>query len=796
MSGRPRLFGRGRATRYFESEPGRSNGANFRQKFGNPNRGRGRGYGSARGSGRGGGRSFHRAPDAQAFLPERGGGRSRDRRDSLHGDRPNRLFDDTFRNGLGHSARAPAGDVWDDDGPTPHRLDGAINDARFSGSKRDRSHIPEPDVNLTSRRPRKYVPGGRIGKYVKVQEYGAELYCEACERNFPDPNGKSLHDRSIDHRRKMEFLRKEEDRLYAAEYEEMEVEHLDGKEPGSSTEQPEGNQKVANFTATEVGRFFQKNKTHFTPEFKDWANRSLNAAREEAKRTGDPVLMQSVEKEVIADFMYFTDECLMRTESWGRRPLASGANYRGVAVARFQDHVIPEDKVHKKASVFTQEDDVIDITDAHIGNRRWERGGLENIPEGEDFFEEKTDPSSAAKEDEVKAAAAPDFEIVEEKEDKNKGLADKRQDVKPLQVTWKMRGSGSAMLRYNACLSNKRDEILRKTQKFAGRTGTSQISDGLDDGGSEPLIQKYRELRRQFDAAEYDYDEWHSATGALFAKLEGRGTRIGTLQSCLEMQVCAAIDCERWEHCFPVSNKLMGMYQAERNKKWMERGSQYVGFWLLSLLFKFVDGHAVDKRTQRGSKSAKSRTSLGSRIFFVNSRMRELPIRALHDINVHYSLQVFNAVVSNNYCKFFQLYKEGEHYRRPTRSQYIMEELIDVVRERALVSMSMVSCLREYGVFQRPPQLEHIMKVLGWDKPPDQEGVDNELVNVRKFITDLPQRIAVAGDKVHGRSAALAVTNEKAVIQARTVVDVETIVALSGKAWRLKAFSESQQSLV
>lgn len=670
------------------------------------------------------------------------------------------------------------------------RRDQGRETMRF-GVKRDRSHFPEPDVNLTSRRLHKRVPGGRIAKYFKQHEYKADtLWCQVCEKEFMDENGKGLHDRSIDHRRQLSYVRGRDDMpgfgaggAGVSEVDAIVEEQLE--EEVASSWVP-GRNKVTDFTPGQIQVFFQKNGASFTADFKAWANRSLREAKEAAAENNDPVVVRSVQKEVIAEFIYHTDECTMRHESWGRKPSATGANYRGSTVAQYKQHVVSDSNLEKV--MMDRPIRPVPPRPTQTGNRTWDRGDFENMRPKNEIIDVEPEHPVVEPDAIVPSGVVADVhpgEVAPASNVDREGLqpvSNVPKQLKALTVTWKQRPNGPAMQRYLSCQGINREMIMKRTWRFAAR-----VKNGADEADKEKesvdvLMEKYHSLRKQFEEEDYEYADWYQGVNEVVAGFKERGTRKASLQSCLQMQVCAAMACEEWEQCFLPCSELVQMYKEEKDMSWIGTGAQYVGYWLLSLLFNAANKREVGKRKGR---SGKGTGTLG--YLTVNSRMRDFPAHALEDVAVHESLQVFRAVITNNYWKFFDLHKNGlMHVKTMDRSKYLMDELVDVVRERALISIAMTSCLHDDPVFHPPAQLEYVIANLGWGGERKEDGSDPGLIEAREFIGRLPQGIKLFGDVNVGRSACFVVNRGKAEVQKSRVVDVETLVSMSGKAWRLR----------
>lgn len=744
-------------------ERGRSQQPSFRDLFGSRGgRGRGRRSGKAR----------YNATDNRRAPSSGYGGRHDDTRpvwSQLRNDTAQRLTpaeEENTRRGLGSGSRVPgAPDEWKEESQFGTRT---TPTGRASGPivRMPRpALIDEHDENLTSRKRRKFVPGGRIGKYTKTQEFHTpSLYCDVCERDFFDENAKATHDRSKEHLDAQ--LKKREAEEEGEIPAEPKKEAVDTQKPGSRFVNQE-----------EITKFVKENGKKWTRAFQGWANRSIEEANKAANAAKDPNIVSSVRREILYEFTYHTDNCTMMKEPWGRKPAASGVHYRQVQPSACKDKVFSEEENRKmeeeRKRAMQAQPAVVDLTaetpvpSSTVAHAEVQNYFVRGQPMELSRPGEVLDASGATRTEtrmENNEKTQPPMEVVDE--GLHQPVAMELDTSDTIRIAWKLPRAASALLSVCKCQNSER--LARQLKSvFPPSRGDPRVDDGEDAGNA--LVDRYNALQSKYKAKEYDYASWRRDLNDIILSFKKRGTRIGSLKQCLHMQIDAAIDSEDWGGCIASCTELVKFHNSCCS--WEDGDGEYVGDWIIAGLLK-------------SATEAKKKRAVGagfSRLFSMVTRVRDLPSGALDDFMVDYAVQVLKSVVSNNYWKFGQLQADQMvKVKAKGKIKYLMDELADVVRERAIVTMTMVSGLSEEGagVYSIPLALDlgFVSRTLNWPG----EKAEERLSEARSFIEGLPQEIHV--DTSYPERMMLAPSSKRAVITDSDVVDVEPLVKMTRNA--------------
>lgn len=683
--------------------------------------------------------------------------------------------EEEYRRGLGARERQEKGGVeWrnrrfgDDDMP-------------FSSMRQPTApHIDDNDENRTSLRQRKRVRGGRIPQIKKTQEYTSDsLYCDVCDRFLEDANAKACHDKGKPHRTRLAERRIEED--------------LAARRREKKPEESPLKKTVMSFTPEEVKAVLAEKKSS---AFQEWANRSLAAAKETQQSTGDPNIVMAVMREIVHEFKLHKINSTMFVESWARRPEATGRHYMTTVPTTFKDIVVSEEHAKKmevqgKANETTEQGTAAEFSVADVSLNgterseslsRWVRGetvdqndrSVSNVTSSVPAVNENCAPSDSMAETPISTTNQVTVAPAESIADTMCENVAVDEPSRRAEITWKLSRAAQRIL-VSSMNPNEKLVAVRARQIFPVSKPSLQVDEPNEQTTIEKLMEEYNKLLDEFERKVYEYNSWRESVTSVAEELRKRGSRVGTLRGCYQMLASAGITAEDWSRCYTACDELVQMYKWTNDLG--EAGFQYVGYWILLSLFK--SAKRIGKREPQ--------RPVFSGFLELNSKMRDLPRRAFEDEGVYECWQAWVAVLTNNYHKFFQIMMKGRvHAKTEERSKYIMDELVDVVRERALLTMAFRNSFLDHNVYDGGiANMGYVIKILGWEEEmsDDDSGVDLALEEAREFVEGLPQGIKIGGGAAHGRLGML-LTNEKvAQIRDSNVIDVRTIVWMNRNLW-------------
>lgn len=623
--------------------------------------------------------------------------------------------------------------------------------------------INERDDNRTSLRKRKFVRGGRIAKLPTIFEYQADLYCQVCEDYFPDPNAKSCHDRSRAHR-----LRIEEKRITI----DREIQFKKVK-----TETPL-QKKVMSYSYQQLMVAMGKKKP---ASFMSWADRSVQEAK---KYVGDNQqnFMLSVLREIIHEFELHDDQCTLYRETWSRKPLATGKHYFKVTPIPVETKVFTEAEAMKMAPILhsdeksnkdnkeDQRDQGVQAMDLDLTipkeeeqKSKWVKGGTETVTD-----------SKAEKE---QSHITNRKEKVDKQDDVDDVIMNNDQDGHYRNDGPYMRQNpphmSSAAVRIWQANYIEAPDFRRKAWTRFAHLKTNERNRGPKPKELEQsLVNNYNRLVREYEKRNYVYKDWSKEMKEIAVELEknisrNNATRMEMLRNCYELLTEGAIKIEQWGKAFDACGRLVETFKG--GETFEKKGWIHLGKWLLLSLF---------KNAKQGAKRAGS-AKVFSPYMELNSRLRDLPANATGDGELHRCVRAWSAVICNNYYEFFK--QAGIGYLKS--HQYIMDELSDVVRERAILTMTTMGCVGGDDKEGQPvyrvgtPSLGELIELLGWEKECGDECAMNEKVNmVRKFIEDLSFKTKFGGGGDQPEFTSLLTVNEWASMGKNDVVDLQKIL--------------------
>lgn len=342
---------------------------------------------------------------------------------------------------------------------------------------------------------------------------------------------------------------------------------------------------------------------------------------------------------------------------------------------------------------------------------------------------------------------------------------------KELQQNWRM--SGEAEILFHASKVADKQLFLAKCGERLGQlqiwdSGTSSSQDRID---VEEVLQRVETLKKQFTSREYEYHKLCSELSAVIKILTERGTRVGTIQECIRIQMYAAIQMGSFGDFAKYSSHFMKV--GRRASQWSGANLEFVGHWLLSLLFSYKEDRIYPR--QREPERA---------LLHIAEEMRNYPFKhgLMNDLCVFESAQVFKSVLSNNWAFFFhRLQNSIVHYATEGRFKQVMEGFIPFVRERALVTMFRKSCWSDTAVFAEPNvvALATVINFLGWNERDADQSVS--FLEATKFITSLPYKFVILGGNAHDwRSAYIRADDDEVKLQDNPDVAVVALTAWSG----------------
>lgn len=715
-----------------------------------PFRGSGRGRGQFRGYD--GSRNYRRRHSADDGRPSFA---------KLRDGRPSRNMEDIAveedRDGIGGRFRADNGSRGDSSSAGVY--EGRLRPERQSSD----------DGNPSSRKKRRFVPGGAIAKYKKEIEFTGSLYCQVCDDYFYDVNAKGMHDRSKEHRKAFAHLRQKEemvgDQINKEAYEEEDVMNVvsDDKncvpDPDRVAKKAVAKVKEANFSNAPI-------------PFRNWASRSLENAAKVAKQENNPSIAVSVQKEVLEVLQHHTEHCTLRQVSWDRRPLASGPAFR-VSRKTIPSNArteptnmvsVPQNPVQANVATRVPSDEITSVDTKPPTNEPVRR-----------YWEQKEPPANAEKRKslEPKPKRTGPFVCVPEVDVK---VETAHVEYKVKAVRWRLSPKAADVFYANQ-VEDRKSLLYNYNARFRSLTEKIQAQNekesGLDSISTPvgPLLEKCNSLFKDYHSGDYEYIVLKNGLSHVIESLRKRGTRFGTMQRCLQIKIYAAIRACEFQDCFEPCSELIKIYQWYRGGE--ELRYECIGHWFISLLFKM----RVSKSNRRMGK--------GSSILMINSQMRELPVGSLDDNLVYMAVNVFQAVITNNWVQFFTQMDNILHVKTEGRSKGIMEGLNNFVRERALVTMLRMGRFSEATTyFPKSLPFDFVRRTLGWrESSSDEDGIDLE--DACEFINGLPQKFVMLGHSSNSQGMAVKSKDENVGIQDSCDVEAGALLKYSGNACSL-----------
>lgn len=607
-----------------------------------------------------------------------------------------------------------------------------------------------------NRKRRKRIKGGAIPKFEKAKEFDDDLYCPVCEQFF-DASSKAQHDLGREHQRNVMFTRSEqlEGKLDPSD-DDVDLDPSSAQEPGKDSAAEAYKERME----AVKNAFLTHDKSKWPQKFREWAERSIAEAQRAAKEKSDPEIPMAVMREIVTVFKDYEDKCLLRVTNWTAKNPADGKYYGNKAIQKTVTMVIRDSQLassdqpqngapsenHRGPSPSSIEENDIGDADPAPPTDWPER---ENVSRAEEFGEagmpRSTSPINTC------GSSAP-------------ALLRPYEEI-PLRST-RCR-EAEELLHASRCTQNNLvcdnyfncfTELHKKVTSKRART------DNIEGQDVPSLIFEYKKLIESWKSGEYEYETLHSGLNVVIKGLEARGARMGTVQHCLQVQISAALQQSNLFHCVDACTHLLEQYHWTSHLNDLDH--DFIGLAVISLLYR--------------RPSAKKSLFLD-----IATQMRKVRPDMLHDNRVFVSFQLLRAFVSNDWCSFFRLLKESRLHMNSfsfKRSEHIMEGLVDVIRERALITMLQISEHRDAPIYYGPTSvpLDYVTRVLGWDI----EATADRDISLREccdFISSCPQNFNVTHPTgVPSSYSVLKATDETAFMGTNDDIDVSAFVKWSG----------------
>lgn len=168
-------------------------------------------------------------------------------------------------------------------------------------------------------RRRGSVGGSKFFKPRRPKEELQDLWCAACSRNFQDSNSKAAHDRSKGHRQMVEenMVQRNGDLVIKGDH--SSVKPKDDASSSMFVEDSQISEEVMNRVLSSGAH------TKAPQAFKDWANRSIFAAR--AKKNDK--IVEAVLREIAEELCVHVEKGTIHLQNWTNQPSATGVHYMG-----------------------------------------------------------------------------------------------------------------------------------------------------------------------------------------------------------------------------------------------------------------------------------------------------------------------------------------------------------------------------------------------------------------------------------------------------------------------------------
>lgn len=719
-------------------------------------------------------------------------GRSYDRnnRNNYRSHRPPRpptFVKDEDRSGAGPSSSR--------NNPYPFTVDdqaGADLDCDYAPT---REPLDRPgDHWARPRKRRNFVLGGAIPKYQNKEEFtDVDLYCTVCDVPFRTPSEKAAHEQSrahvfsVDHmRRTMVDTREDGDPPPSTSATRTgqnaqlappssNVPIRPNTQPTVSLKQRRANKsKILGYVESEINNF---NLDKCPDSFREWAERSMTAAKAVADKENDHLVVDYVGKEIVYRYAIAKRFGLLYKTSWYREDSATGAELR-----------IPEDEMENRAPPLEFSEDAMIAMEQKAAKAQSLR------PE----FAQSTDGSNSGRAEPSVLSSAASVAVGQ----RNWVRADS--EISQLNPTTTLASDGPGpdfvplsdaptedeeIPPYEPGVDFPMSEQARNLRQsincdtdairrfYYARFSASQPPDAQEDKHDperRKVLQKVLKLysficsQSEEDTFDLDYPTLSGRLREVIDTLTRLDTRLRIVRDCLRRLINTAIDYGKCSDVNGACVRLISTYKEDHDWNIGAEG-QYLGHWLISLLFKSP--------------------IFTSNMLFLATQLRALPKGAMKVFGVSDAFQAFLSALTNNWTALINYYNNTLLHVAISkgRSKSILEGLVPFIRKRAVITIFSQLPGESTGRYlHNALPINTIIRFMGFEADITMEGDDMGLDNTIKLISNYSDNVWV--DNVDsGRSAVVMAKNLSTEIQQNTEVNVELISQWTGGPFTIRA---------
>lgn len=534
---------------------------------------------------------------------------------------------------------------------------GSSNEFYLAGTRAERA-LPKKNRRQVDETGvfRKRVRGGRIAKIQKTREgENTCLYCEVCEKYLQDGNSKAAHDKGRDHLRKIEERR---------EQEELETREMSRQKEQKAAAAAKASNRNENglMPLEQVKKLSKQMRDDMTrpTSFKSWCERSM--------RDRKPGMENAVQREILYEYSYHVDNGTLLTECWDRRKLASGNCFVTKNPSAYNDPTISEEqlqKIYSEAPMTLDnplppvEDDIIPVAPPSTSTPA----------QGRDYPAVVFVPGNLKNVD-------PDIEMVS---------VDKPPPPPfiKIDVSWNLSNHAKRLLRcnniYPAEIAVDKFRLRHSNTKIGKerRVGPRPLPASLRND----LWRKQDEYQNSFDNEDYQDVELEADYMKLIAEIENYDNTNRLLRACWSMVARINISSMKLGKVATPLSRMMQLYKAGSGDA--ELKSEFLAHWIMSLLLNEEHDDSPDN--------------------YLDMRLSSMPRSCYKLEGVKYGLDVMRSILQNNYIGFMNYFKNSSFHRKTSnRSKFLLDALIPMVRQHALVIWGAYSPSSNCIVYNNP----------------------------------------------------------------------------------------------
>lgn len=505
---------------------------------------------------------------------------------------------------------------------------------------------------------RKKVRGGRIAKLQKTREGETTvLFCEVCEKYLQDGNSKAAHDKGRDHLRKIEERREQEEKETMEMARKQEEQTMDVELPQKAQNSVMPVSKVKELSAK------MKEDKSRPKSFQTWCERSIKHAEKNH--------LLGVQREILYEYSFHLDNGTLLSESWDRKRLATGKCFLDTTPQVYKDPEISEDQLRK---LYSEAPMTLDIP----------------IPAAEDEIAPvapEADALPAPGRDYPAVVFVPGRNVEADKD--VQVISEESAPLTPLvkvDITWKLCKHARALI---ACHNVYGPETA--IEKFRMRHA-NVIVDKDRSSGMQPVPNrlrkvawcKYEELKKSYDDEDYDAADLEKDCMKLIHEIHNYRGNSRLLRNVWSVIARVNISSMKWAKIITPLSRLMELYKGPSADA--ESKSEFVGHWILTLLLKEAGGAANN---------------------YLDMRLSSLHKSMFNFEGMRYGLRVLRAILQNNYVAFLSYINYSEfHLDTENRSNYLLQSLLPMVRQRALLLWGAVAPSTESLTYQNTNKID------------------------------------------------------------------------------------------